>query len=91
LLLRLLADSVSTFCVLFRHALLLSGVEAKFAKREVIGQAREAFALDAEPFVTLLDLRGGQRKPREVDPLPLFARYMEQIQIVVDAIDRLEK
>jgi hypothetical protein len=91
LLLRLLADSVSTFCVLFRHALSLCGVEARFPKREVIGQAREAFALDAEPFVTLLDLREGRRKPREVDPLPLFARYMEQIQIVVDAIDRLEK
>jgi len=91
LLRRLLADSLSTFCVLFRHALLLNGIEAKFAKREVIEQAKNAFSLDPEPFITLLDLREGQRKPRDVDPLPLFARYMEQIQIVVDAVDRLEK
>ncbi|MCE5308518.1 MAG: hypothetical protein LLG20_12840 [Acidobacteriales bacterium] len=91
LLLRLLADSVSTFCVLFRHALSLSGVEARFPKREVVGQAKEAFALDPEPFLTLLDLRDGQRKARDVDPVPLFTRYMEQIQIVVDAVDRLEK
>lgn len=91
LLRRLLADSLSTFCVLFRHALLLNGIEAKFAKREVIEQARDAFSLDPEPFITLLDMREGQRKPRDVDPLPLFARYMEQIQIVVDAVDRLEK
>ncbi len=91
LLRRLLADSLSTFCVLFRHALLLNGIEAKFAKREVIEQAKDAFSLDPEPFITLLDLREGQRKPRDVDPLPLFARYMEQIQIVVDAVDRLEK
>ncbi|HSW51448.1 MAG TPA: nucleotidyltransferase domain-containing protein, partial [Bryobacteraceae bacterium] len=33
LLLGLLADSVSTFCVLFRHALLLHGVQAAFEKR----------------------------------------------------------
>jgi predicted nucleotidyltransferase len=91
LLRRLLADSLSTFCVLFRHALLLSGMEAKFAKREVIEQAREAFGLDPEPFTTLLDLREGRRKPRDVEPLSLFARYMEQIQIVVDVVDRLEK
>ena len=39
LLRRLLLDSVSTFCVLFRHALLLHGVEAPPKKREVIAQA----------------------------------------------------
>lgn len=91
LLRRMLADSLSTFCVLFRHALLLSGVEAKFAKREVIEQVKDAFGVDPEPFLALLDLREGQRKPRDVDPVPLFARYMEQIQIVVDVVDRLEK
>src|SRR5580704_18154448 len=31
----LLADSVSTFCVLFRHALLLDGVPAPARKREI--------------------------------------------------------
>jgi predicted nucleotidyltransferase len=91
LLRRMLADSLSTFCVLFRHALLLSGVEAKFAKREVIEQVKDAFGVDPEPLLALLDMREGQRKPRDVDPVPLFARYMEQIQIVVDVVDRLEK
>ena len=91
LLRRLLADSLSTFCVLFRHALLLAGVEAKFPKREVIEQARQRFGLDPAPFLALLDLREGRCKPRQVDPVPLFARYLEQIQIVVDAVDRLEK
>src|SRR5215471_10762891 len=33
---RLLADSVSTFCVLFRHALALHGVEAPVKKRDVV-------------------------------------------------------
>ena len=36
LLRRLLLDSISTFCVLFRHALILHGVRRAGAKREVI-------------------------------------------------------
>ncbi len=87
----LLADSVSTFCVLFRHALRLAGAGAGFEKREVIGQASGRFGIDAGPFVKLLDLREGKIKPREVDPAALLAEYMKQIQVVIDAVDALEK
>lgn len=45
LLLRLMTDSVSTFSVLFRHALLLAGAEARWQKREVVAQARERFGI----------------------------------------------
>src|SRR6266571_5102870 len=47
LLRKLLADSLSTFCVLFRHALMLHGQEPRMNKREVIEQARQVFAVDA--------------------------------------------
>ncbi len=87
----LLADSVSTFCVLFRHALKLAGLEARFEKREVIGQARERFGISAAPFDKLLDLREEKIKPRDIDPVPLLADYMKQIQVVIDAVDVLEK
>src|SRR3954471_18353400 len=40
LLRRMLLDSVSTFCVLFRHALFLNGHDAPFLKRDVIQLAR---------------------------------------------------
>src|ERR1043166_5978367 len=43
LLRTLLVDSISTFCVLFRHALMLRGHEAKMKKRDVIEQARLVF------------------------------------------------
>src|SRR5574340_259449 len=72
LLRRLLADSVSTFCILFRHALVLHGVEAA-------------------PFTTLLDLREERIKPREVEPARLLENYMAAIQVVIDAVDRLQK
>jgi predicted nucleotidyltransferase len=91
LLRSVLVDSVSTFCVLFRHALLLHGVDAKFEKRAVVVQARERFGIDAGSFDRLLDLREKKIKPKEIEPAALLADYMKQIQTVIDAVDRLEK
>lgn len=91
LLRRLLADSLSTFCVLFRHALALHGVQAGARKRDVIEQAGKAFGMDVIPFQKLLELREERIKPRELDPLPLLASYMAGISAVIDAVDRVEK
>jgi hypothetical protein len=92
LLLRLLCDSVSTFCVLFRHALRLSGDEPRHDKREVIEAAQRRWGVSPEPFHTILALRDGSRKPKDVaDPVVLLQSCLEAIQVVVDAVDRLEK
>jgi hypothetical protein len=91
LLRRLLVDSISTFCVLFRHALALHGVTVASRKREVIAQARELFGFDALPFEKLLDIREERLKPREVEPVILLGSYLEGIGKVIDAVDRLEK
>jgi len=91
LLRRLLLDSVSTFCVLLRHALLLHGVQAPPGKREVVRLAGERFGLDTEPFSKLLDVREARVKPKAIDPLALLAAYLRSIGTAIDAVDRLEK
>jgi predicted nucleotidyltransferase len=91
LLLRLLAESVSTFCVLARHALLLHGRPAGFLKREIVTQAAEAFAIDPRPFIDLLDFREGKMKAKALEPVPLFEKYLAEIERLVDAVDRLAK
>ena len=91
LLLGLMADSISTFSVLFRHALRLHGVEAAFEKRVVVEQAVAHFDIQPSPFTTLLDFREKTIKARDIQPSRLFEEYLGQIQIVVDAVDRLEK
>src|SRR5206468_1767011 len=73
---RLLADSLSTFCVLIRHAMLLHGVAAHSKKREIIQQANENFGIDPLPFNKLLDLREERIKPRELEPVGLFDSYL---------------
>jgi hypothetical protein len=89
-LLRLMMESVSTFFVLSRHALLLSGVQPGWQKREV-AQNLAAIGVEAAPFDTLLDLRERKKKAGEVDPEALFANYLKQIEAVVAHVDRLEK
>ena len=90
-LLRLLAESISTFSVLFRHALLLSGEAAQFDKREIVKACRDKFGIDASPFLTLLDVREEKVKTRDLQPVSLFREYLKQIHVVVDAVDRMEK
>jgi len=91
LLRRLLLDSVSTFCVLFRHAMMLHGVEAPVRKREAIIQAGRQFGFDSAPFERLLDVREERLKPRDMDPVAALGGCMEGIGKVIDAVDRLEK
>lgn len=91
LLRRLLLDSLSTFCVLFRHALALHGEEPPLRKREIIGRAAERFGFDPAPFLKLLDVREERVKPREIKPVDLLGSYLDGVSAVIAAVDRLEK
>jgi predicted nucleotidyltransferase len=91
LLRRLMADSLSTFCVLFRHALILVGEPPTANKRDTIARARDRFAIEAAPFESLLDLREERIKPRDIDSSGLLADYMKGISNVIDAVDRAGK
>jgi hypothetical protein len=91
LLRRLMLDSLSTFCVLFRHALILHGGEAPATKRDVIARASERFGFDAATFDKLLAVREQKMKAREVDPVALLGSYLDAIGVVIQAVDRLEK
>jgi hypothetical protein len=92
LLLRLMCDSVSTFCVLFRHASRLAGDQPRFGRHEVVEAARDRFGVATQPFDTLLQLRESKLKPKDVTkPVDLFASYLKEIQVVVDAVDRMAR
>jgi len=90
LLRRLLLDSVSTFCVLFRHALVLRGVAAPANKRAVIESARQHFGIDAVAFEQLLDVREQRIKPRELEPRSILNSCLQSVAAVIAAVDRLE-
>jgi hypothetical protein len=88
---RLMTDSLSTFCVLFRHALILSGVEPPTRRRALLERAGEFFHFDPAPFLQLLEAREDKSKIRSVDAPQLLGLYLRELSIVVDAVDRIEK
>lgn len=89
---RLLADSISTFCVLFRHALILDGMrDVPALKREIVDRAQQRFGIDPAPFHKLLDHREQKIKPREIEPELLLGSYMKEIGKVIDAVDAIGK
>jgi hypothetical protein len=91
MLIQLMADSLSTFCVLAHHALHLTGEDAPWGKREIAGRCAARFGLNAQPFYTLLDLREGRAKARDLKAVALFATYLEAIGVLVDAVDKLDR
>jgi predicted nucleotidyltransferase len=88
-LLLLMEESISTFCVLGRHALRLRNGDAPWTKRDIVAALAAAFGLAATPLDTLLDLREQKMKPRQVDPPTLFDSYLREITVLVDAVDRI--
>src|SRR5271170_2274284 len=89
-LLRLMIDSVPNFLVLARHALLLSEKPSGWRKREIVRHLQD-IGVDGTPFDILLDLREQTKRAGDVDPAPLFAAYLQQIQSLVSHVDRIEK
>lgn len=91
-LVRLCAESVSTFCVLGRHALRLAGYDCVPAKREIVRALEQSLGTDLTAFSELIDIREG--KQTAVGPssaVDLFERYRVQIEALIESVDRLKK
>lgn len=90
-LLRLMENSLPTFLVLLRHALLLAGHSPGFDRRANLRLAAEKLGLQAAPFLEILDTRQGQVSPKTVDSVQLFESYLAQVQVLVHLADRLSE
>jgi hypothetical protein len=69
----------------------LSGEDAPWGKRDIATRCAERFGLNPLSFYTLLDLREGRVKARDLDTAALFATYLEAIGALVDAVDKLDR
>jgi hypothetical protein len=91
LLVRLMADSVSTFLVLARHVVLLSGSPCGSSRRDTLSGMSAVLGIDPAPFRTLLDLREGTVNRRALDATALFTQYLKGVQNLVTAVDRIHR
>lgn len=85
----LCADSVTTFCVLGRHALILAGETPAEDRRAMVRQLGAAIDADMAAFESLLDIRESQQTavPGITE---LFASYLVSIGKLVSFVDGLK-
>ena len=88
-LLALCASSVSTFCVLGRHALIAANQAPKQDRREVIRQLAAVMQADLTPLEILLDIREDKPGPDAGDPGELYAQYLTCVDRLVQFVDGL--
>ena len=85
---QLLLASSSTFNTLLRHALIALGQTAPQNRREVADAVEKVFAADMSSLRSILDVREGKVRERDVDPHALFTGYLGSLSLIVDKVDR---
>lgn len=89
-LLRLLTDSISTFCVLGRHALVLSGHEPRWKKSEVVDALGDAMGARLSAAHEILAIRAAEKRASQTDGREMLQRYLSEMDAVVRFVDGLD-
>lgn len=87
----LLSDSLASFAALFRAVLILKGEEPPIAQGESVRATARVLGLDEPTFERIFELRAGKDSAlTQAEADGLFSTYMEQIERVIEAVDRIE-
>ena len=86
--LQLMVSSISTFVALFRHALIALGEEPPPTKRATVDRAGSVMGFDPSPFHTVLDIREGRKRERDVEAQATFDKYLSAVVKAAEEVDR---
>jgi predicted nucleotidyltransferase len=88
----LMAESLTSFAALFRAVLMMKGIEPPAQKRAVVALTAQHLGLNGAPFEKIFNIRRDnfEQKLDEAGANDLFSEYMEQIEKVIDAVDRMK-
>lgn len=89
----LMAESLVSFVALFRAVLLLHGISPPLTKNAIIDSTVKNLKIDVTPFEKIIEIRknSASNTLNEVSANQLFSSYMEQIERVIDAVDKIKK
>ncbi len=90
-LLKLMTDSVSTFCVLGRHALILSNNEPKWKKKEILDALGDVTGTPMRAANEILAVREAGGKDAKPDAYALLGQYLKETESLVQFVDALER
>jgi hypothetical protein len=84
---KLMADSLDSFIVLFRHVLELSGVEAPTEKNATLIKIAEELKLDKKVFARISEYAADEEVWLESETNETFGAYLKLLHEVVEAVD----
>jgi hypothetical protein len=87
---RLMLDSVPNFGTLFRHAMIVMGMQPGTHRADAVRGLAGNLKFDPGIFLELLEVRAGKARESQVDARRGFAQYMEGIDKVIQAVDALK-
>jgi len=86
--LHIMSSSVSSFCALFRHALLALREPMPETRRAALDAIANLTGADPTAFREILDLREGKRKPNQIDVEADLHSYLSLVEVVTNEVDR---
>jgi predicted nucleotidyltransferase len=90
-LMKLLTDSISTFCVLGRHALILSGNPPQWRKRDIVEGLENAMGKPLPASNEILSIRAAEKKGSAAAAPSLFSGYLAETEALVRFVDGLQR
>lgn len=85
----LMLESLPTFATLFRHALLVAGLDAPLRKPEIFQAVAGRFGIGPSPFDALLEVRSGARKFQPGEARSWFDSYLTAVAGLTEKVDQL--
>jgi hypothetical protein len=86
--LELMVSSFSAFTALFRHALIALGEAPAETKREAVERIAKFAGADPAGFQTILSLREGKLRARDIDAEKTINQYFSFVEAVTEKFDR---
>lgn len=88
---KLLIHSVSTFCVLGRHALILSGNMPRFGRPEIVAGLETALGRKLDSFRAILGVRESGKVAGGLNVKDVLDGYLAEIDVLVRFVDGIAK
>lgn len=85
---RLMAESLDNFAVLFRHVITMLGKEAPQKRRDCVMKLSDELGLDKKVFSRIFEYGGDEEVWLEWETTEVFGKYLEQVERVIEAVDR---
>ena len=87
--LAIMVGSISSFCALFRHALIAIGQAPPATRRETIDAMAKFAGADSSAFQSILELKEGKRSRSGLDIEATLHAYLEFVQVAINEVDRI--